>query len=247
MIVLWAKDKTYTDEKFQKYILGQNLISGIFISNQGEAEKFYKEHKERFPNSIHNLGTGELWYHNEYKELPVKYVGESLGTLDEYFKGKLVYEACNVESNIYLHNRNMIIDETEIYYLILAQRLTFNNNFRVSLSSYRNVLFSFPLPKFLQPLFMLNRLRIYGWKSHLSELKKVDAQFKARHKNMNIHLHLSRKHFPELIKYAIETGKTIMLYAGDEGYEYDYPAFFAELEKQLLKTRVERTSIGTWL
>jgi len=226
--------------------MNQKLITGLFVSNQSDAEWFYNENRERFPNSIHNLGTGELWYHWEHKELPIKYVGETLGTLDKSQGNKLYWDTCDVNANIFRHNNNLIIDETELYYLILAQKESLNNKFRVSLSSYRNVLFSFPIPKFLQSLFGLNRLRIYGWKSHLSELKKVDVQFKARHKNMNIHLYSSRKHFAELIKYGIETGKTIMLYAGDN-YEYDYVSFFDELENQLKNSRLSKTTTGTWL
>jgi len=226
--------------------LNQKLITGLFVSNQSEAEWFYNENKERFPDSIHNLGTGELWYHNEHPDLPVKYAGETLGTLDPYDKGKLYWHTCNTDANIRKYNKNMIIDETELHYLELAQNLSFNSTFRVSLSSYRNVWFSFPIPKFLQSLFGLNRLRVYGFKSHLSELKKVDAKFKSRHKNMNIHLYSSRKWFPELIQYGLETNKTIMLYAGDD-FEYDYISFFDELEKQLVIARINKTKIGTWL
>lgn len=246
MIILWAKDEKYKEEKFQKYILDQRLISGIFVSNQSEAEWFYNENKERFPNSIHNLGTGEVWYYKEHDELLTKYAGETSGTLDDYFEGQLVWQACNVESNIYIHKKNIIIDETEPYYLELAQRLTFDSTFRVSISSYRNILFSFPVPKFLQSWIRLTRLRVYGWNSHLSTLKKVDKMFGQRHKNMNIHLHLSRKHFAELIRYAIGTQKTIMLYAGDD-YEYDYPAFFAELENQLKISRLAKANQGSWI
>lgn len=246
MITVWAKDENYKRENFQNYLLNEHLITGIFVSNSSEAEWFYNNNYLRFPDSIHNLGTGETWYYSEHTDLFRKYIGETLSTFDEYDKSKLYWETCHVEENLSRFKHKVIFDEPEIFHLLEAQIKSLSGEFCVSLSSYRNLLFSFAVPKFLQKILKRNRIRIFGFSSQLLVWKEIDKLFPNRQKTVNIHLASNKKHFAELINYAIETGKQITLYAADD-MEYDYVAFFDELKNQIKTSRLNKTKVGSWL
>ena len=241
MIILWSRDKEYQSAIFRQWCLDNEHITGLVISNESEAEKFYLANRDRFPMSYHNITTGQTPYHFFYPDL-IKYIGEPRSTFDLYKKDKLTWATCNVLGNIMRYKRFCIVDEPEIRLLKDIKHYECN----MSLSSYRNLICSIPLFRFMQLWFRIDKIRIYGRNNQLKHWKEIDKLFPTRQTSVNIHLAKNEKDFDILIIYALETNKRIVLYCADE-MEYNYELFFNALSRQIINIRIEKTTIGSWL
>jgi len=223
MIILNIQDQRFKETSLTNYILKNRWITGIVIQNDSEAEWFYNEHIEQFPNSLHEINSldqGQIDEHKNVKKLLT-------GKINDFLLG-----------NIIQFGFDCIVNQSDIYSLIEVQRKSYQSNFLVFLNSVRRIIFSFEIRD--------KRINIKWFGSHLPNVKRLDDSMNNRQRYLNIDLWKNRKHFPELISYAIDTNKKIILTA-KENRKYDFIQFFIELEKQHFDKRIAKTKIGQWI
>ncbi len=196
-VVYWGNESQFLNTSFCNYLMNNEYINGLLISNESNAEKFYSAYKDKFPNSILNNCTGH-WrdFINKHTELNTYYLGEPKAT-------ELWYDV-QAPEQILTFGDSLLVDEPDVDLLDEYS----NNSFHVTYSNYRNYLKIFG-----------NRINIPGT-DQIWAWKYLDAKFRNRFDHIWIHITLNEDDFQLLIDEIKSLNRNrkfkVMLYGGDD-------------------------------
>lgn len=217
MIILWAEDWRYKSKDFINELFDNAAISGLVVIAGKGSDITYQVDMKRYSNSFNNIATNNLDHQNRYPEL------RKLLPLPIASKS---WTDWNCGGFIYHWKQYLTIMETSIknFQEIERRCIVAEHKFKVCLVN-KNII-------------LRNRI-IKTW-------QKLDKIYGERHSLICIDLKKDESIFDELIKYAIDTNKEILLDASRK-VDYNYLAFFRALNRQKFNSRITRTTQGSWL